>query len=239
MIGGPAKVYLVGMLVYCSVFTITDTSARDDDLSFACEKNGATRFVEVVSDPEYACRVKYTKSSATTFPWNARNEANYCHPKAIGLIEKLGGLGWECESTENVKTVLLDQIERYGRYIKILNNVGKTCYFYPSEAQFGNLCGDERKEAVIVYTCDVDADTDDWNQHLAVFLELESEPLIREVGGSGYRQVSSYHIDDERLMIETEKVEFVEGSNTAKYPVEKSSIQCQYSDSSEWELIEK
>jgi hypothetical protein len=206
-------------------------------MSYACEKNGATRFVEIVSDTEFACRVRYTKSSATTFPWSARNEASYCLPRAIGLVEKLGGLGWECESTEDVKTILLDQIERYGRYIKILNNVGKTCYFYPSEAQFGNLCGDERKEAVIVYTCD--ADPDNWNQHLAVFLEVESEPLIREVGGSGYRQVSSYHIDNHRLMIETEKVDFVEGSDTGKYPVEKTSIQCLYSDTSKWELIEK
>jgi len=237
MIGRSTKVYLAGMLIYCSAFTITDLSASDNDLSFACEKNDATRFVEIISDPEYACRVKYTKSSATTFPWSALNEANYCHPKAIGLIEKLGALGWECESTEDVTAILLDQIERYGRYIKILNNVGKTCYFYPSEAQFGNLCGDERKEAVIVYTCDADADN--WNQHLAVFLELESEPLIKEVGGSGFRQVSSYHIDDERLMIETEKIDFVEGSNTAKYPVEKTSIQCLYSDTSKWELIEK
>jgi hypothetical protein len=237
MIGGSNKVYLAGMLIFCSVFTITHSSARDTDLSFACEKNGATRFVEVVSTPEFACRVRYTKSSATTFPWNARNEANYCPPKAIGLIEKLDSLGWECESTEDVKAILLDQIERYGRYIKILINVGKTCYFYPSEAQFGNLCGDERKEAVIVYTCD--ADTDNWNQHLAVFLEVETEPLIREVGGSGYRQVSSYHIDNERVMMETEKVAPAGDSNPTQYPVEKTAVQCLYSAASKWELIEK
>jgi hypothetical protein len=237
MIGETNKGYLSCILILCSVFTSPLSSGRDNDLGYACEKGGATRFVEVVSDPEFACRVRYTKSSATTFPWNARNEANYCHPKAIGLIEKLGSLGWECESTEDVKTVLLDQIERYDRYIKILNNVGKTCYFYPSEAQFGNLCGDERKEAVIVYTCD--ADTDNWNQHLAVFLEVEAEPLIREVGGSGFRQVSSYYIDNERVMMETEKIAPAGKSNPTQYPVEKSAVQCLYSAASKWELIEE
>jgi hypothetical protein len=237
MISGSKKVCLSSMLILCSAFASPHSSGRDNDLSYACEKGGLTRFVEVVNDPEFACRVKYTKASATTFPWNARNEAGYCGPKAIGLIDKLGGLGWECESTEDVKTILLDQIERYGRYIKILNNVGKTCYFYPSEAQFGNLCGDERKEAVIVYTCD--ADTDNWNQHLAVFLEVEAEPLIREVGGSGFRQVSSYHIDNERVMMETEKVAPAGDSNPIQYPVEKSAVQCLYSASSKWELIEK
>ncbi len=76
-----------------------------------------------------------------------------------------------CSICLSIITGRFGQIERFGRYIKILNNVGKTCHFYPSEAQFGNLCGDEREEAVIVYTCD--ADTDSWNQHLAVFLEVE------------------------------------------------------------------
>jgi hypothetical protein len=237
MISESNKVYLSSILVFCIVFTSSHSSGGDNGLSYACEKDGATRFVEVVSDTGFACRVKYTKSSATTFPWNARNEADYCRPKAIGLLEKLGSLGWECESAENVKAILLDQIERYGRYIKILNNVGKTCYFYPSEAQFGNLCGDEREEAVIVYTCD--ADIDSWNQHLAVFLEVEAEPLIREVGGSGYRQVSSYHIDKDHLLMETEKVVADGDSSSAQYPVEKTSIQCLYSAASKWELIEK
>jgi len=237
MVGESSKVYLSCMLFLCSIFTSMHSWGSDNDLSYACEKGDATRFVEVVSDPEFACRVKYTKSSATTFPWNARNEANYCHPKAIGLIKKLDSLGWECESTEDVKTVLLDQIERFGRYIKILNHVGKTCYFYPSEAQFGNLCGDERKEAVIVYTCD--ADTDNWNQHLAVFLEVEAEPLIREIGGSGFRQVSSYHIDKERIMMETEKMAPAGESDPTRYPVEKSAVQCVYSAASKWELIEE
>ena len=237
MIGGRGKVYLTALLVVCSLLTSAGAQERDDKLSYACEMNGALRYVEVDADHEYACRVKYTKASGTTFPWNARRDADYCAPKAIGLVEKLASLGWQCDLVEDVKSILQAQIDRYDRYIKILNNVGKTCYFYPTEAQFGNLCGDKRDEAVIVYTCD--DDIDQWNQHLAVFFEIESEPLIREVGGSGYRQVSSYHLDNDRLLIETEKVDYVEGSNAGKYPVEKTSIECRYSDAAKWELFEK
>jgi hypothetical protein len=237
MIGGSNRFYLSGILIVCSVLVSPPSLGGADDLSYACEKDGATRFVEVVRDSEFACRVKYTKSSVTTFPWEARHDADYCRAKALGLIEKLGSLGWECDSAEDVRSILIAQIERYERYIKILNNVGKTCYFYPGEAQFGNLCGDERDEAVIIYTCDADVDT--WNQHLAVFLEVETEPLITEVGGSSYRLVSSYHIDNDRVMMETEKIDPGGDPNANRYPVEQTSIQCQYSTASRWELIEE
>lgn len=236
MIVEPNNVYLSSLLVFCCIFTSPHTLGRDLSLSYACEKDGATRFVEVVSDSEYACRVKYTKSSVRTFPWEARNDANYCRSKAENLVQKLGTMGWECDSAEDIRSILVDQIERYERYIKILNNVGKTCYFYPGEAQFGNLCGDEREEAIIIYTCD--ADTDNWNQHLAVFLEIEPEPLITEVGGSDYRLVSSYYIENDRVLLETEKIDPAGSSNTVQRPVQQTSIQCRHSAVSKWELIE-
>ncbi len=237
MNGGSNKAYLSSMFIFCSIFASLPSFGSDHSSSYACEKDGATRSVGVVRDSEFACRVKYTKSSVTTFPWEARNDADYCRSKAIGLIEKLVSLGWECDSGEDVRSILVAQIERYERYIKILNNVGKTCYFYPGEAQFGNLCGDERDEAVIIYTCDADVDT--WNQHLAVFLEVEVEPVITEVGGSDYRLVSSYHIENDRVMMETEKIDPGGDPNANRYPVEQTSIQCQYSAASQWELIEE
>jgi hypothetical protein len=237
MIGESNKVYLSSILVFCGVFSSPHALGGDLGLSYACEKDGATRYVELVRTPGFACRVKYTKSSVTTFPWDARNDANYCRSKAIDLVEKLDSLGWECDSTEDIKSILLAQIERYDRYIKMLNSVGKTCYFYPGEAQFGNLCGDGRAEAVIIYTCD--ADIDNWNQQLAVFLEVETEPLVTEVGGSDYRLVSSYHIENDRVMMETEKIDPVGDSNVTQYPMQQTSIQCHYSAASRWELIEK
>ena len=49
-------------------------------LSYACENKWRenTRYVvmePVIRDSEFACRVKYTKPSVTTFPWEARNDA--------------------------------------------------------------------------------------------------------------------------------------------------------------------
>ncbi|MCP4878217.1 MAG: hypothetical protein GY896_22420 [Gammaproteobacteria bacterium] len=224
-------------MVVCCIFASHHSLGGDDGLSYACDKGGATRYVEVVSAPAYACRVKYTKASATTFPWNARKDASYCPPKAKGLVAKLGSLGWECDSSEDVKSILLAQIERYDRYIKILKNVGRTCNFYPTEAQFGNLCGDARDEAIIVYSCE--GDSDGWDQHLAVFLELESDPLISVVGDSEHRQVSAYYIEDKRVVMETENFDPVEDSNATQQAATKASIQCQYSAASKWELIEK
>lgn len=300
MFGEPKQVCLPGILILYSVFASPDAMGRDIDIGYACEKEGVTRYIEVVTEPGFACRVKYTKPSITTFPWNARNDASYCEPRAIGLAEKLGASGWQCKSTdaassiaptenassmpsveeisptpsagdassmpsteqlssipavedassipsaealnlmptaEEVRTILLGQIERYGRYIESYHVVGKTCYFYPTEAEFGNLCGDDREEAVIVYTCEVDAGG--WDQHLAVFHEIEPEPLVKEVGRSGFRQVSTYHIDDKLLMMETEKFALAEDSPSSKYAVEESTIQCRYSDKSDWELFEQ
>ena len=237
MIGELKKVYLPGILVLCGVFSSPDSPGRDIDFNYACERKGETRYVQVVTEPGYACRVKYIKPSGTTFPWNARHDANYCGSKVTAFIEKLGAAGWECDSAEVVRSILLEQIERYRRYIESYNVVGKTCYFYPTEAQFGNLCGDEREEAAVVYTCEVDAGG--WDQHLAVFLEVETEPLTSAVGRSGFRQVSSYHIDNNKVMMETEKISSTEDSNDAQYPLENTAMQCRYSASSKWELFEQ
>jgi len=294
------KACLSGLLLLCGAFTSPGSVGRDADLSYACKKAGVTRYVEVVSEPGFACRVKYTKPSGTTFPWNARNEAGYCQPRAVGLVEKLGAAGWQCDaleeessnqsagdaepmqpsgglepvpptgdaepvtatddvepvrstgdialvpsaesagitlSAEDVRSILQAQIERYGRFIESYQVIGKTCYFYPTEAQFGNLCGDTGEEAAIVYTCEVD--TGGWDQNLAVFLEIEAEPLVTEVGRSGFRQVSSYHIEKDQLMMETEKIDPFDSSTDAQYPVKKSAIQCRYSTTSDWELFEQ
>ena len=285
------KACLPGLLLICGAFTSPDSVGRETDLSYACNKDGVTRYVEVVTESGFACRVKYTKPSVTTFPWNARNDADYCEPRAVGLVEKLGVAGWQCDaieeespiqstgdaapiqstgdakpilpadgtepikstgeaepvalaedagqtlSAEDLRSILQAQIERYGRYIESYQVVGKTCYFYPTEAQFGNLCGDAREEAAIVYTCEVDAGG--WDQNLAVFLEIEAEPLVTEVGRSGFRQVSSYHIEKDQLMMETEKIDAFDSSTDAQYPVTKSAIQCRYSGATDWELFEE
>ena len=237
MRGNSRQVLLSSLLIILSVANGPDLQASDGDSSYVCEQGGATRYVEVVREPGFACRVKYTKASGATFPWNARSDADYCRPRAIELVEKLGSLGWACESSENVKSLLLAQMERYARHIKILANIGKKCFFYPGEAQYGNVCGDAQDEAVTVYTCESGAEG--WDQHLAVFLETESEPLIMEVGGSGSRQLTGYYIDRERVVVETQKIDAVEVVDAAEYPVEKTALRCRDSATSGWELVEE
>ncbi len=149
-------------------------------------------------------------------------------------MEKLKSWGWACDSNEDVRAVLNAHLERYHRYIKILSNVGKTCHFYPGEAQFGNLCGDERDEGVVVYSCDTGSEQ--WDQHLAVFIEIESEPLIFEVGSSATRQVTSYHFDQRRLVLETQTTTDTASTSTA---AGLASIECRAGSASTWELVER
>ena len=197
----------------------------------------------MVQESGYACRVKYTKSSGTTYPWNAHSEADYCGPKASALAERLGSFGWACAAADDVQTaddvqeVLLAQLERYGRYIRILDNVGKTCHFYPADAQYGNLCGDGYAEAAIVYTCEGDADT--WEQHLAVFIDTEEQPLIREVGSNRSRQVTDYYIDDNRLTIESDRSRAGSDGAPSGESVATTRIGCRYDAANRWELFEQ
>jgi hypothetical protein len=211
--------------------------AQADVADYVCTKDGATRQISVLREPGYACRVKYTRTSGTTYPWNARNEAGYCRPKAAGLAEKLGSLGWICDAADEVQSILLAKLERYGRYIETRNDADKTCYFYPGEARYGNLCGDAHAEAAVIYTCD--GAEGRWEQHLAVFIDVEDEPLTREVGDSGSRQVAGYYIDDNRLTIESEQVEA--GGNGAP-PVDSTAtttFNCRYDAANRWELFEQ
>ncbi len=224
------KPYLCCLLAACGLAASPQPFAQGP--GFVCENNSLSRSVEVVVEAGYACRVRYTRGGAVSYPWSARNESGYCAPKALSLVEKLRGWGWQCDSTEEVREILRAHIERFHRHVKILANVGKTCHFYPAEVEFGNLCGDERPEGVVVYTCE--ADEGDWQQHLAVFLELDGEPLIREVGDSRSRQVTAYHIEDRRLLLETLPM-----TDTGNPPATgAAAIQCRPASDSSWELFE-
>lgn len=229
-----------GLLAVSLVTALLPRLAESADATlpgYVCTQDGATRSIVVVRETGYACRVKYTKPSGTTYPWSARNDADYCGPKAAGLAGKLGTFGWACDSAEDVKSVLLVQIERYGRHIRILQNVGKRCYFYPAEARYGNLCGDDPIEAAIVYTCDGADDT--WEQHLAVFVDTEDEPLTRQVGDSRSRQVTGYYVDDNRLLLESEPVEPAADGTASAQPAATTAIRCGYDAAARWELIEQ
>ena len=223
-------IFVAGLLGVCS------NAAGADDSKFVCEQNGIERTVEVTRDGGYACRVKYVKPAGTSYPWTARNEAD-CLPRARGLVDKVRGLGWECDSAADVKSVLNARLEQYQRHLKILANIGKVCHFYPTEARFGDLCGDRRDEAVIVYTCEAAAGA--WDQHLAVFLEIEDQPLITEIGDSRSRQVVTYFIDRQRVLLESEYLVPDAGAVAPDGSALQTSLRCSYSSETGWELVEE
>jgi hypothetical protein len=236
MTGDTRRLFLLAASFVLNLVPFPGLHARADVADYVCTKDGATRQIAVVRESGYACRVKYTKPSGTTYPWDARNEAEYCQPKASGLAKKLGSFGWSCEAAEEVQSFLLAQIERYGRYVETLNDAEKTCYFYPGEARYGNLCGDAYAEAAVVYTCD--GTEGSWEQHLAVFIDVEDEPLTREIGNSGSRQVAGYYIENKRLVIESEPIEIGDDGVTPGASTTKTTIRCRYGTANRWELFE-
>ena len=236
MTGDTRRLILQAAAFALYLVPVTGLHAEAEAADYVCTKDGATRQIAVVRESGYACRVKYTKPSGSTYPWNARNEADYCRPKASGLAEKLGTFGWTCDAAAEVQSILLAQIERYGRYIETLNNAGRTCNFYPGEARYGNLCGDALAEAAVVYTCDETEGS--WEQHLAVFIDVEDEPLTREVGSSVSRQVAGYYIDDNRLTLETEPIESGDDAPAAAATA-ATIFRCRYDDANRWELFEQ
>ena len=71
----------------------------------SCTNGGLSRSVEVVySDPGQAvpCEVIYNKSGEGSIEtlWRANTEAGYCEARAAELIEKLEGLGWDCDQAD-------------------------------------------------------------------------------------------------------------------------------------------
>ena len=231
MTGDTRRLFLLAVSCALILGPLPRASAQVDGVDYVCTKDGATRQIGVVHGSGYACRVEYSKLSGTTYPWNARSEAGYCAPKAAGLAERLGEFGWSCERPEDVRPFLLAQLERYANYVEALNTDERTCHFYPDEARYGNLCGDAHAEAAVVYTCDGAGGS--WEQHLAVFLEVQEEPLLREIGGSGSRQVAGYYIDDNRLTIEAQQSEAGIDESGA------TTILCRYDAANRWELFEQ
>ena len=67
--------------------------------SFVCTHGDTERYIRTEYPGQqsgYACRVRYDSDNGFEYPWNARNQAGYCEPKALGLVEKLRRNGWDC-----------------------------------------------------------------------------------------------------------------------------------------------
>ena len=85
---------------FVCVLTYAATGAANP---VVCTLDDLERTIEVVySDPgqPVPCEVIYDKSGEGSIAtlWRASVEANYCETQAAGLIERLSGLGWTCET---------------------------------------------------------------------------------------------------------------------------------------------
>jgi hypothetical protein len=73
--------------------------------TYQCTMSDLTRRVEIAreGDSPVPCEVLYFKDSEAPGErqvlWSAANESGYCEAQAQGFVERLEGLGWECEAT--------------------------------------------------------------------------------------------------------------------------------------------
>ena len=87
------------VIVFCLLMTLGTVAAANP---VACTNGEFSRTIEVVySDPGQSvpCEVIYNKSAEGSIEtlWRADNESGYCEARAADLVEKLKGLGWECD----------------------------------------------------------------------------------------------------------------------------------------------
>ena len=70
--------------------------------SWTCHYQELTRSVTIFypsAPSKLPCKVYYAKPNENVIPrtlWKAEHEENYCQRKAVGFIEKLESLGWQC-----------------------------------------------------------------------------------------------------------------------------------------------
>jgi len=85
------------------------TLAQDSG-KFQCTYGDMQRRVEIMHEPgvEVPCSVHYFKDTEAPGEqqvlWSAENDASYCRDKALELISKLEGWGWECGRDANTVT---------------------------------------------------------------------------------------------------------------------------------------
>ncbi len=73
--------------------------------SWECSSDGHERVLELYEpdgergESALSCWVVYTKDDASEVLWQARNDADYCEPKALALIAKLESAGFACTAS--------------------------------------------------------------------------------------------------------------------------------------------
>lgn len=79
-------------------------SFAQDSNNYQCRSGELTRRVEVFYETGVSvpCEVHYYKDTEAPGErevlWRAMNEEGYCESQAAAFIEKLGGMGWSCNT---------------------------------------------------------------------------------------------------------------------------------------------
>lgn len=74
--------------------------------SWQCSSYGQERAIELYErgsedrDGELSCWVVYTKDGASEVLWQAKNNADYCQPKALSLVARLESAGFACTASD-------------------------------------------------------------------------------------------------------------------------------------------
>lgn len=91
------------LFIVCMAAMVTTVAAAQESGNYQCTYGDMQRRVEIAHEPgvEVPCSVHYYKD--TEMPgeqqvlWSADRDPMYCKTKALQLVEKLEGWGWDCD----------------------------------------------------------------------------------------------------------------------------------------------
>jgi ABC-type Na+ efflux pump permease subunit len=78
-------------------------------MAYVCINGDSERHIRVLytyTGQKVPCEVVYEKASGSQSLWDAQNEEGYCEAKALELVEKQRGWGWDCAAMDqtNIKS---------------------------------------------------------------------------------------------------------------------------------------
>ena len=99
-------------LFVTSIVVLSATDASSDDSiarAWQCSSEGFEREIVLYQrkratlEGEFACWVVYTKDGEPEVLWQAKNNPDYCEPRAVTLVEKLQASGFKCLATDRAE----------------------------------------------------------------------------------------------------------------------------------------
>jgi hypothetical protein len=72
-------------------------------MAYVCINGDSERHIRVLytyTGQKVPCEVVYEKASGSQSLWDAQNEEGYCEAKALELVEKQRGWGWDCAAMD-------------------------------------------------------------------------------------------------------------------------------------------